>query len=151
MYMRTLVKRQPVFPAFNRFFFDDFFHKDADFLPATFAKNAVAVNVKEEEKSFLVDVSAPGFQKEDFKIEVNDGILTIAGEVKSEKTEADKATKFTRKEFVSTSFERSFTIDEENIDTENIAARYENGILQIQLPKRVKVENEKKVKAITVS
>ena len=132
-------------------FFDDFFSRDFDLFPSNFVKTSVAVNVKEDDKQFTLEVAAPGFKKEDFSIEVNDGVLSIAGEVKSEKSEENEKEKFTRKEFSSASFKRSFTVDEESVDAENIAAKYENGILTIDIPKKVKIEEEKKAKTITVA
>ncbi|MEZ5025715.1 MAG: Hsp20/alpha crystallin family protein [Chitinophagales bacterium] len=149
--MRTLVKAQCGVPAKPRFFFDDFFSRDFDLFPSNFVKTSVAVNVKEDDNQFTLEVAAPGFKKEDFSIEVNDGVLSIAGEVKSEKSEENEKEKFTRKEFSSASFKRSFTVDEESVDAENIAAKYENGILTIDIPKKVKIEVEKKAKTITVA
>lgn len=149
--MRTLVKAQCAVPANNRFFFDDFFGKDIfDFNPNNLVKSTPAVNVKENEKEFTLEVAAPGLQKEHFNIAVEDGVLTISAETKSEKTEGDENSKFTRKEFSYSSFKRSFTLDEETVDADNIVAKYENGILNIAIPKKVKVEEEKKAKTISI-
>ncbi|HQV77127.1 MAG TPA: Hsp20/alpha crystallin family protein [Chitinophagales bacterium] len=149
--MRTLVKSTCGTPTTNRFFFDDFFSKEFGFAPAAFSKTTPAVNVREEEKQFLVEVAAPGLQKEHFKIEVNDGILSISAEQKTEKTDESDGTTFTRKEFSYTSFKRSFTLDAEALDVDNIAAKYENGILAISIPKKEKEEAVKQVKSITIS
>lgn len=148
--MRTLVKAQCGVPASNRFFFDDFFGKDFGFNPNNFAKTTPAVNVKEDDKQFSLEVAAPGLQKENFNVEVNEGTLSISAEVKTEKTEGDSTSKFTRKEFSYTSFKRNFSLDEESVDAENIVAKYENGILNISIPKKVKTEEEKKAKTISI-
>ncbi len=149
--MRTLVKAQCGAPTNNRFFFDDFFGKDIfDFNSNSLVKSTPAVNVKENEKEFTLEVAAPGLQKEHFNVAVEDGVLTISAETKSEKTEGDENSKFTRKEFSYSSFKRSFTLDEESIDADNIIAKYENGILNIAIPKKVKIEEEKKAKTISI-
>jgi len=149
--MRTLVKAQCGASTNNRFFFDDFFGKDIfDFNSNSLVKSTPAVNVKENEKEFTLEVVAPGLQKEHFNVAVEDGVLTISAETKSEKTEGDENSKFTRKEFSYSSFKRSFTLDEESIDADNIIAKYENGILNIAIPKKVKIEEEKKAKTISI-
>lgn len=149
--MRTLVKAQCATPTTNRFFFDDFFGKDIlNFKQEDLVKSQPAVNVKETETEFSVEVAAPGLQKENFNIEVNEGILTISAEVKTEKSETDEKSRFTRKEFSYSTFKRTFTLDEESVDTENIVAKYENGILNISIPKKVKTDEEKKAKTISV-
>lgn len=153
--MRTLVKAQCGTPNNNRFFFDDLFGKDVfDFNPNLFEKTrgtVPSVNVKEDDAKFLLEVAAPGLQKENFKVELDDNLLTISAEQKTENAETDEKTKFTRKEFSYTSFKRSFTLDEETVDAEHIEAKYENGILNISIPKKVKIEEEKKAKIVSVS
>jgi HSP20 family protein len=149
--MRTLVKAQCGVPASNRFFFDDLFGKDVfDFNPVFAKTTTPSVNVKEDETKFSLEVAAPGLQKENFKVELEDNLLTISAEQKSETNESDEKAKFTRKEFSYSAFKRSFTLDEETVDAENIEAKYENGILHISIPKKVKVQEEKKAKSISV-
>jgi|SRR5436189_5258166 len=100
-------------------------------------KGFAPVNVKETEKSYLLEVVAPGFEKNDFKINLDQDILTISGEKKSDfKNETDKQI---RREYSYRSFKRSFTLDEK-IDATNINATYVNGVLTLNLPKKETVK-----------
>lgn len=143
----TLVKnrfRHNAFPVlFDDAFFKDFF--DAAPKPS---KSVPAVNVKENEKEFQVELAAPGLKKEDFNISVEKNVLTISSESKKEETTTDENLKFTRKEFNYSSFSRSFTLDEQHVDVDNISANYESGVLQLTIPK--KTEPEKTKKSITI-
>ncbi len=87
----------------------------------------------EGEKSYDIEVAAPGLEKGDFNIDLTDGILTISSEKKDEKE--DSSDKYIRKEFSFCSFSRSFTVPE-NVDQEGISASHKNGVLHIVLPKR---------------
>ncbi|WP_430816299.1 Hsp20/alpha crystallin family protein [Carboxylicivirga sp. RSCT41] len=98
-----------------------------------------AVNVKENDNEFLIDVAAPGLTKEDFKVNYDNGRLTISSEKKNRLEEKD-GEKITRREFSYQSFQRSFTVSENVVDAEKIGANYENGILHITLPKREEVK-----------
>lgn len=104
-------------------------------------KQFPAVNVRETEAGYELDVVAPGFEKENFSVDVDDKMLTISAEFKSEKTEENE--KAVRKEYEAKSFKRSFTLDEK-IDTEAICAKYVNGVLTINLPKQPNVKEGKK-------
>ncbi|RYJ41750.1 Small heat shock protein [Flavobacterium beibuense] len=97
-------------------------------------KVTAPVNIKETENNFLVELMAPGLKKEDFNVELNNDLLTISSEVKTEKTEGEEG-KFTRKEFSFSSFKRSFTLPE-TVNQEAITASYDNGILKLTLPKK---------------
>ena len=85
-----------------------------------------------------------------FKVELDNDLLTISSEVKKETEEKDKEGRYTRREFSYNSFKRTFTVDEDTVDTEKIDAKYENGVLNIVVPKKVAVEQEKKTKTITI-
>jgi HSP20 family protein len=98
-----------------------------------------AVNVKENDNEFLIDVAAPGFTKKDFKVDYDNGRLTISSEKKNE-VEEKEGEKVTRREFSYQSFQRSFTVSENVVEAEKIAANYENGILHITLPKREEIK-----------
>ena len=110
----------------DSFFGDDFFNTWREPL------NMPAVNVKETDKTFNLEVAAPGLQKDDFKIEVDKGLLTIS--VEKEESKEEKDDQFTRREFSYRSFKRSFWLPEE-VSAEKIAARYEGGVLIVELPK----------------
>lgn len=98
-----------------------------------FNTNVPAVNIKETDTSFGIELAAPGKKKEDFNIEIDHNVLTISSEEKTEKEETEG--KYTRKEFSYSSFRRAFTLPE-TVNTENINATYENGVLHVALPKR---------------
>src|SRR3989337_2619933 len=80
--------------------------------PASARNNLPAVNVSEDDKSYTIDVVAPGFKKDDFKINVNDDVLTISAENKSESTDKDNNKQYNRREYSYSSFTRSFTLPE---------------------------------------
>ncbi len=96
-------------------------------------KGFVPVNVKETEKGYELEVVAPGFEKTDFKVNLDQNLLTISAEKKDElKNENQKQI---RREYSYRSFKRSFTLDEK-IDATNIEASYINGVLTLNLPKK---------------
>jgi Molecular chaperone (small heat shock protein) len=97
-----------------------------------------AVNVKENGDHYSISLAAPGLKKEDFNIRIEGNLLTISSE-KEEKTE-QKEERFTRKEYSFSSFSRSFNLPDD-VKQDNINAHYENGVLNIQLPR--KEENKK--------
>jgi HSP20 family protein len=99
-------------------------------------KHSALVNILENEQQYQLQVIAPGLQKEDFKIDIENGKLSISFEHKDTTTE--KQEKWIRQEFKMESFKRSFTLNEK-IDASAIQAVYENGILNVRLPKK---ENE---------
>lgn len=97
-----------------------------------------AVNVKETNDEFFIEVAAPGMNKNDFKVHFNNNVLTISSEKKNEKDE--KTDNYTRREFSYKSFQRAFTISENAVNGEKISAKYNNGILVITLPKREEIK-----------
>jgi HSP20 family protein len=136
----TLVKfnRKPFEGSFNNFV-DDFFAglpvltKNEKDLQAGF----VPVNVKETEKNYNVEIVAPGFDKADFKVSIDDQLLTISAEKKNEVKEENE--KQIRREYSYRSFKRSFSLDEKT-DVNNIDAKYVNGVLTLNLPKKEEVK-----------
>ena len=101
----------------------------------------VPVNIKEHSGGYSVEVVAPGFEKTDFKVNVENNVLTISAEKKSE--EKNESEKHVRKEYTYRSFKRSFTIDDK-IDATAIDASYVNGVLRLNLPKKAEVKEASK-------
>ncbi len=97
-----------------------------------------AVNVKESDDEYMIDVAAPGMKKDDFSINLDNGRLTISAENKEEMK--DENDNYLRREFAYAHFMRTFTLPENKIDGEKIKAKYEDGILHIHLPKREEVK-----------
>ena len=93
-----------------------------------------AVNILETEEKFVVEVAAPGKHKKDFVIELDNDILSISSEEKEEDKTADESGRFTRIEFSYNNFKRVLGLPE-TVERENISASYNNGILEINLPK----------------
>ena len=142
----SLIKWSPetsFFPSLSNWM-DDFFPENG-FKPAIKGISIPAVNVTENKNAFKVNVAAPGFKKEDFKLEVQNGYLTISGEAREEKEEKDET--FTRREYAYNTFSRSFGLPE-NVSAEDISAEYADGVLKVVLPK--KKADEKPVKQIAV-
>ena len=94
-----------------------------------------AVNVKETDTTFGLELAVPGKTKEDFNIEIDRNVLTISSEFKTENEEIDDEGRYTLKEFSYSSFRRSFTLPE-TVNADNINATYENGVLNVTLPKK---------------
>jgi HSP20 family protein len=125
-----------VFNLMDRFFQDDFMTQTA---------HRPAVNIRETDDAFHLELLAPGVTKQDIQVQIDQNILSISYE-KKENTEETKP-QFIRREFSSRSFKRSFTLTEK-INSEVIEATYENGILHITLPKTAPKEN--KVKTLSI-
>ncbi len=118
--------------------FDDMFK--TDWLGGTTNVNSIgtsipAVNIMESEDGFNVEVAAPGMKKDDFNIELDNDVLTISSEEKKEEESSDKNGRFTRKEFSYRSFKRAFSLPD-SVDSSKISASYNNGVLEIELPKK---------------
>ena len=143
----TLVKvnQHPVQKGINHFF-DEFLNDFPAFNGREFNKEnwgSVPANINETADAYHVELNAPGRNKEDFKINIENGLLTISFEKKEESKTEDYKT--VRKEFSFRSFKRSFTLDEK-IESNNIQAKYENGLLKLLLPKKEQVkENAKQI------
>lgn len=137
--MTTLVKTNAnpsLRSVMEDFFNADFFNKpllNSDFLPA--------VNIRDEEGSYELEMSAPGFKKEDFKITSEDGLLTISAETKNEYEEDNR--NYTKREFSCSSFSRSFSLPD-NIEEDQVKANYVNGLLNISLKKTPRSLHTKK-------
>lgn len=114
---------------------------DDDYFPVVSQRSTSmpAVNIKEDEKKFVLDLAVPGIDRNDLKIEIHEDVLTISSENKNEKEETHDG--FKRREFSYSSFCRSFYLPE-NVNKDKIDANYKDGILTVALPK----EEEEKAK-----
>ncbi|TMI85249.1 MAG: Hsp20/alpha crystallin family protein [Bacteroidetes bacterium] len=117
-------------------FFNEFPTLFKDDFGANF-KNFAPVNIKETKNAYELEVVAPGFEKNDFNINLEINILTISAEKKSDTRKEDE--KQIRNEYSYRSFKRSFTLDEK-IDSEKVEAKYVNGVLTLNLPREVEVK-----------
>ncbi|MGB4414448.1 MAG: Hsp20/alpha crystallin family protein [Paludibacter sp.] len=118
---------------FDRFFEGDLF----DWSNRNFSLTNTtlpSVNIKESNDAFTVEVAAPGFDKSDFKLELNHDLLTISSEKQME-NETKEDEQFTRREFSYQSFTRTFTLPN-TVEEDKIKATYDNGILKISIPKK---------------
>ena len=130
----AIIKSTPTrFPSFiNRFMEGDWL----DWMNSNFSTTNTtlpAVNVKENDDRFEVEFAAPGMKKEDFQISLNNGQLTVSSEHREE--EEEEKEKYSRREFSYQSFQRTFTVPENLVDSSKIDAKYDDGILRIILPK----------------
>ncbi|MGZ3866690.1 MAG: Hsp20/alpha crystallin family protein [Bacteroidia bacterium] len=129
-----------LFPALS-----DFFETDKWLTPDKFFKgfhaSLPAANVSETDKSYKIELAIPGFKKEEVKVNLENEILTIEAENKTEKEE--KGEKFTRKEFSYGTFSRSFQLPKA-ANSDKIEAKYENGLLKLEIPKKEEAINKAK-------
>jgi len=135
----TLAKRSENYlPSF----FDRFLNSDLmDWNLTNFSgpnNSLPAVNVKETNDEYILEVAAPGMTKKDFKVNFQNNVLTISSEKQEEKKENDD--NYTRREFSYQSFQRSFTVPHNDVDSDKISANYADGILNVKLPKREEVK-----------
>jgi HSP20 family protein len=146
--MRLSDKWSPSFPSW----IDKFFEGDMmDWNTWNFAQNNTtlpAVNIRENEDEYLIEVAAPGLKKSDFQVNYDNGRLTISSEKREEVKKDDE--KMNRCEFSYQSFQRSFNIPETHVNAEKIEARYHEGILYLSLPKRdeIKPKPAKEIKIL---
>jgi HSP20 family protein len=148
--MRFVTVNQPAKSFFNSEFNNIVNQLDTMFPAKSFNNvaynNIPAVNVKENENAFQIEVAAPGLKKEDFKLSLHENRLTISA--KQEENKEEKTEKYSRQEFNYSSFQRTFTLPK-NVDGEKIDASYTDGILHVGLPK--KEELKPAVKEIAVA
>jgi HSP20 family protein len=144
--MKTILKRNQL-PMFFDDFLGDVFNTGKMLNPTELTMTAPAINIKESDTDYQIELAAPGMEKSDFKISIDQNLLSIFTEKREEKTE--NAEKFSRKEFGYMLFKRNFTLPEGKIEKDQIQAKYEAGILKVSLPKKQLQEN-KMVKAIVI-
>ena len=132
--MLPTISRRSYSPFLSNLFDDDFF-------PVLTGRTSSmpAVNIKEDEKNFTLQLAVPGIDKKELKIDINEDVLTVSSETKNETEESRDGYK--RKEFSYASFCRSFYIPE-NVNIEKIGASYKDGILTVELPKQEEEKNK---------
>lgn len=136
----SLVRWNPAVAPMFKSWVEDFFG-DMKLFPGDGVSLVPAVNIRETDAQFVVEMAVPGMKKEDFDVQIKDGMLLISSEHKEEKEV--KRDNFTRKEFNFNSFSRSFRLPE-NIRPEAIKATYKEGLLLIELPKLEKAKADVK-------
>jgi len=132
--MLPTITRRSYNPILSNLFDDDFFP-----MFTTRTNSMPAVNIRENEKNFTLELAVPGMDKKDLKIDINEDVLTISSETKNETEESSDGYK--RKEFSYSSFCRSFYLPE-NVNKEKIGASYKDGILSVELPKMEEEKNK---------
>lgn len=141
--MKTLVKSNrsllPEFPTLlDNFLTGDIFDWSIGRLTET--NTIPSVNVKETEKSYELELAAPGLDKNNFKVELDNDILVISAERENRTEDKDKHGNYTRREFSYESFQRSFQLSERMVEKDHISAKYLNGILHVTVPKSSEVK-----------
>ena len=131
---------------------DEFFNKDVFNWGNTYRNSGSsipAVNIKETNENFVVEMAAPGMEKKDFKIELDGHTLTISSE-KQDTHEEKEGESYNRKEFSYQSFYRTFHLPKDVVDADKIKAKYENGLLQLEIPKKEEAK-QKPARLIDIS
>jgi HSP20 family protein len=138
----SIIKRNQ-FPLMSNLF-DDFFTRDLSGwgLNNRSETNTTipAVNIRESNDNFEVEMAAPGMNKEDFKVELDGNQLTISSERTKELQDSGEQQRYSRQEFSYESFQRSFTLPKDVVDAEKIEAKYNNGVLHLTIPKKEEVK-----------
>lgn len=144
----NLIKRVPDFFDDDTFRFPSRFLDRPLFNDAFFTNaNVPAVNIKEAEGEFQIEMAAPGFRKEDLHVDLEDGVLTIWSERKEEKKE--EKDQYTRREFSFSSFRRSFSLPQV-ADESKVKATFNDGVLRLSVPKLKELEKAKAAKQIAI-
>jgi len=127
-----------------RMLFDDFFNRElfnwGNHNFSSTMTTVPSVNIKENPDSFEVEVAAPGMDKQDFEITLEGNMLTISSAKKNQREENEG--NYTRREFSYQSFQRSFELPKDVVDEEHIAAKYENGVLCLTVPKSERAKKQ---------
>ena len=121
----------PIRRSYRPYYMTDFFNTDFDRFERRHSSKP-AVNIREDEKSFTIEMALAGVKKDDIKVEIDKDVLTISSEINDEKNSNENG--YSRREFGYGSFCRSFTIPE-NTESEKISASFKDGILYIEIPR----------------
>jgi HSP20 family protein len=144
--MADIIKRDITQPAFGSVV-DQFFQNNLSrFFDDSFwgpglstSRNQIPVNLRETDKTYEMELMAPGLNKQDFQLNVSGDTLTVSFQHKEENKQEDKDAGWLRQEYKRQSFSRSFMLDD-TVDATKVAARYENGVLHVSLPKKEGVQ-----------
>lgn len=129
---------------FGENLFDDFFGNDLDLFPALpgskalygkHAKNLMKTDVRETERTYELDIDLPGFKKDEINVELKDGYLSVSASKGLDKDETDQQGRYIRQERYAGACSRSFYVGE-GVESADVTARFEDGILRLSLPKR---------------
>ncbi len=142
-----LVRRNNDFDWLNNWFDDNFFNTP---VMAQTTTTAPAVNVKEDNKQYVMEVAVPGLKKDQVNMSIDkDGYLTLSIENKNEQKDENKKEHYLRREFSYTSYRQSYALPD-NVDADKIEANVADGVLKVVLPKVEKKEEKEDVKHIEV-
>lgn len=138
----SLIKQRGAFPIMNTLL-ENFWNTDGLLEDRFFGTRltAPAVNIQDREHSFVVEMAAPGLRKEDFTVDLQNGVLSI--EAETQKEDEEKTDSYTRREFAYKGFSRSFSLPE-YVKQDDINATYENGILRLVLKKEPQAISKRK-------
>lgn len=135
--MNLIRKQPPFFPSL----IDDFINTDWNLKVPSFSSTVPAVNIKELDSQFEIELAVPGMKKDDFEIELEDGVLSFSST--QEEEQVNEKGKFTRREFSYSSFRRSFTLPD-SVNPTKIDATYKEGVLLVLLPKHKEAQPQPK-------
>ncbi len=143
--MLPMLRRGTAFPGMT----DEFFGRDflSNLFDTQTGISMPSVNIIEGKEDFKIEVAAPGLEKKDFKIDLNNNVLTISSEKEMKDEQTDK--NYMRREFSYSSFQRSFALPN-TVDAEKINAAYKDGVLSIAIPKKEEAK-EKPARTIKIS
>lgn len=139
--MKLMKRNNDILPAM----WDSFAHDDWFTMPGKFKTrtNVPAINILDNDNDFLIELVVPGMNKSDFKIDVENDLLTISAEERKE--DQTKEANYTRREFYYTAFNRSFNLPE-TVDSDKIQATYTDGVLGISIPKKEEAKPKPSIK-----
>jgi len=129
--MIPMLRNRRFLPSFD----DDMFGKDflKDFFDYESNPSVPDINVREDKDKYTIEVAAPGLDKKDFEVDIQNNVLTISSE--KEHKDENKDENYLRREFSYSSFQRSFSLPE-SVNIEDIKAKHEKGVLYVELPKK---------------
>ena len=131
--MSLLRRTNGLYPSFLEDFFDESWGRPG--LMRATNENIPAINIKENDDSFEIQVAAPGMHEDDFEIDIDNNTLSVSVEKQKKSEEESKNTGYTRREFSYSSFKRTFSLPD-MANQDKIDANYENGVLEITIPKK---------------